>query len=86
MISHLINKDEEYLTLNLAAAYKAELYTETSQCWQPELQWKKCRKEPALGFTDLVYGFLNLYFTDFLSDLYDFFPSADFRFCLFFFF
>ena len=31
------------------------------------------------------YCFSNLYFIDFLSDLYDFLPSADFRFFLFFF-
>ena len=39
-------------------------------------------QRPALGFTDfLILLFFNLYF---LSDLYYFFPSADFRFCFFF--
>ena len=42
-------------------------------------------KEPALGLMDFFYCFLNLYFIDFLLDLYDYLPSADFRFCLFFF-
>ena len=42
-------------------------------------------KEPALGLMDFFYCFLNLYFIDFLFDLYDYLPSADFRFCLFFF-
>ena len=42
-------------------------------------------KEPALGLIDFVYCFLNLYFIDFLFDLYDFLSSADFRFFLFFF-
>ena len=32
------------------------------------------------------FCFLNLYYIDSLSDLYDFRHSADFRFCLFFFF
>ena len=41
-------------------------------------------KEPALGFTDFFYCFLKLSFVNFLSDLYDFFPCAGFRFCLFF--
>ena len=35
-------------------------------------------KEPALGVIDFVYCFLNLYFIDFLFDLYDFLPSAGF--------
>ena len=43
-------------------------------------------KEQALGFIDFLYWFLNLYFIDFLFDLYDFLPSADLRFFLFFFF
>ena len=43
-------------------------------------------KEPALGLIDFVYCFLNLYFIDFLLDLYDVLLSADFRFFLFFFF
>ena len=42
-------------------------------------------KVPALGLMDFFYCFLNLYFIDFLLDLYDYLPSADFRFCLFFF-
>ena len=29
----------------------------------------------------LIYGFLHFYFSDFCSDLYDFFPSPNFRFC-----
>ena len=37
-------------------------------------------KEPALDLIDFVYCFLNLYFIDFLFDLYDFLPSVDFRF------
>ena len=32
------------------------------------------------------YCFLNLYFIDFLSDLFNFLPYVDFSFCLFFFF
>ena len=43
-------------------------------------------KEQALGFTDFFTCFLNLYFIDFLFDLYDFLPPADFRFCWFIFF
>ena len=43
-------------------------------------------KEPDLGFINFLYCFLNLYFIDFLFDLYDFLPSADYRFYLFFFF
>ena len=43
-------------------------------------------KEPAHGFIDYFYCFINFYFIDFLFDLYNFLPSADFRFCLFFFF
>jgi len=44
-------------------------------------------KEQALGFIDFFFlFFLNLYFIDFLSDLYDFLPSADFRFYLLLFF
>ena len=40
-------------------------------------------KEPAFCFIDFFYCFLNLYFTDFFSDLYDFIPSIGFRFpCL----
>ena len=41
-------------------------------------------KEPTFGFTDLLYCFLCLYFIYFCSDLYDFFPSANFKSCLFF--
>ena len=40
-------------------------------------------KEPALSFIDLFYCFLCLYFIYFCSDLYDFFPSTNFGFCLF---
>ena len=37
--------------------------------------------EPTLGFTMFFsYGFLNIYFIDFLSDLSDLLPSADIRF------
>ena len=45
-------------------------------------------REPALDFIDFFFYcyFFNLYFTDFLSDLYDFLPPADFRFYLFLFF
>jgi len=43
-------------------------------------------KEPAVAFIDFYYCFLNLSFIDFLFDLDDFLPSADFRFCLFYFF
>ena len=38
-------------------------------------------KEPAVGFINFLYFFLNLYFVDFLSNLYDFLPPTDFRFC-----
>ena len=41
-------------------------------------------KEPALGFINFLYGFVNLYFIDFFFDLYSFLPSADFgTFCSF---
>ena len=43
-------------------------------------------KEPALAFVDFFHCFLILCFMDLLSDLHDFLPSADFRFCLFFLF
>jgi len=41
-------------------------------------------KEPALGF--IFFSIVFYYFIDFFSDLYDFLPSANFWFCLFFFF
>ena len=40
-------------------------------------------KDQLLVLMIFYYCFLNLYFLDFLYDLYDFLPSADFRFCLF---
>ena len=40
-------------------------------------------KEPAFSFIDLC-SFLFLYFIYFCSNLYDFFTSSNFRFCLFF--
>ena len=42
-------------------------------------------KNHLLVFFDLCYCFLCFYFIYFCSDLYDFFPSANFGFCLFFF-
>ena len=43
-----------------------------------------CRK-PAFSIIDLFCCFLCLYFIYFFSDLYDFFPSTKFGFCLFIF-
>ena len=43
-------------------------------------------KNRLLVWLIFVNCFLNLYFIDFLFDIYGFLPSADFRFCLFFFF
>ena len=39
-------------------------------------------KEPAFSFIYLLYCFLHLCFIYFFSDLYDFFPSTNFGFCL----
>ena len=41
-------------------------------------------KEPAFSLSNLCYCFLHLYFIYFCSDLYYFFPSTNFGFCLFF--
>ena len=51
----------------------------------PFFSWWVCQfffffKEPAFIFIDLFYSFLSLYFIYFCSDLYDFFPSINFRF------
>ena len=43
-------------------------------------------KEPTLSFIDLFYSFLKSLFIYFCSNLYYFFSSANFGFCLFFFF
>ena len=42
-------------------------------------------KESAFGFINLCYCFFHFFFTYFCSDLYDFFPSANFGDFLFFF-
>ena len=53
--------------------------------WPEVCQFCYPFKEPALGFIDIFLLFFWFSILLISSDLYDFFPSANFRFCLFFF-
>ena len=62
------------------------LFTWVLSSWWgwPQVCWFCLSQELALGFIDF-FLFFNLYLIYFLSDLYHFLPSANFRFWLFFF-